>query len=204
MPKYNQPRKIWQYSNEFKVKAVQLSLLADVQIKDVASTLDIPTCMLSRWRKEYREDKIVARGKDKLTGLGKEQKELDRLKKLEQENARLKKENDLLKKWQRYLAEQHQNALDSSSDSEKSQVSDTCVIGWGSRVVATTTGASDSPVKGCSKISSSWRIYELLMLAAERPTVVLESIWICRVEESLWGGTGSPGSCAKMAFGVVS
>ena len=75
--------------------------------------------MLSRWRKEYREGKIVAREKDKLTGLGKQQRELDRFKNLEQENARLKKENDLLKKWQRYLAEQHQSALDSSSDWEK-------------------------------------------------------------------------------------
>ena len=119
MPKYNQPRKTWQYSNEFKVKAVQLSLLCNVQVKDVAATLDIHPFMLSRWRKEYREGKIVARGKDKLTDLGKQEKELDRFKKLEQENARLKKENDLLKKWQRYLAEQHQSALDSSSDSEK-------------------------------------------------------------------------------------
>jgi transposase len=90
-----------------------------VQVKDVATTLDIHPFMLSRWRKEYREGKIVARGKDKLTGLGKQQRELGRLKKLEQENTRLKKENDLLKKWQRYLAEQHQNALDLSSDSER-------------------------------------------------------------------------------------
>jgi transposase len=82
MPKYNQPRKTWKYSNEFKVKAVQLSLLSNVQVKDVADTLDIHPFMLSRWRKEYREGKIVTRGKDKLTGLGKQQQELDRLKKL--------------------------------------------------------------------------------------------------------------------------
>jgi transposase len=64
------------------VKAVQLSLLSNVQVKDVADTLDIHPFMLSRWRKEYREGKIVTRGKDKLTGLGKQQQELDRLKKL--------------------------------------------------------------------------------------------------------------------------
>jgi transposase len=52
MPKYTQPRKTWQYSNEFKVKAVQLSLLPDVQVKDVATTLDIHPFMLSRWRKD--------------------------------------------------------------------------------------------------------------------------------------------------------
>ena len=44
---------------------------------------------------------------------------MDRLKTLEHENARLRKENDLLKKWQRYLAEQHQNDLDSSRDTDE-------------------------------------------------------------------------------------
>ena len=140
MPKYNQPRKTWQYRNEFKVKAVQLCLLCNVQVKDVAATLDVRPFMLSRWRKEYREGKIVARGKDKLADLGKQEKELDRFKKLEQENARLKKENDLLKKWQRYLAEQHQSALDSSSDSEKNQVSDTYAIGSEFPEAVTTIG----------------------------------------------------------------
>lgn len=116
MPRYNQPRKTWQYSNEFKVKAVELSHLDDVKIKDVAKTLDIHPFMLSRWRKEYREGKIVADRKKKVTCLVKEKKELDRLKQLEKANARLRQENDLLKKWQRYLAEQHQNDLDSSKD----------------------------------------------------------------------------------------
>ena len=54
-----------------------------------------------------------------LTDVSKEKKELDRLTKLERENAKLKQENELLKKWQRYLAEQHQSALDSSKDTDK-------------------------------------------------------------------------------------
>ncbi len=116
MPRYNQPRKTWQYTNEFKAKAVELTYLDDIKIKDVAKTLDIHPFMLSRWRKEYREGKIVADKKNKVTSLSKEKKELDRLKKLEKENARLRQENDLLKKWQRYLAEQHQKDLDSSND----------------------------------------------------------------------------------------
>ncbi len=119
MPRYHQPRKTWQYTNEFKVKAVELSHLDDVKIKDVAKTLDIHPFMLSRWRKEYREGKIVADKKKKVTSLVKEKKELDRLKQLEKENARLRQENDLLKKWQRYLAEQHQNDLDSSKDMDE-------------------------------------------------------------------------------------
>jgi transposase len=46
-------------------------------------------------------------------------KELDNIQKLKKENERLKQENDLLKKWQRYLAEVHQNDLDSSKSSDK-------------------------------------------------------------------------------------
>ena len=37
---------------------------------------------------------------------------------LKKENERLRQENDLLKKWQRYLAERHQDDLDSSKDTE--------------------------------------------------------------------------------------
>lgn len=119
MPRYTQPGRTWQYTHEFKVKAVELSHLEDVKVQDVAKTLDIHPFMLSRWRKEYREGKMVADGRKKLTGLAKEKQELSRVKTLELENAKLRQENDLLKKWQRYLAEQHQSALDSSKDTEK-------------------------------------------------------------------------------------
>jgi transposase len=45
MPRYNNPRRTWQYTNEFKVKAVQLSLIEGIQVKSVAETLDIqPSC----------------------------------------------------------------------------------------------------------------------------------------------------------------
>ena len=119
MPRYTKPRKTWHYLNEFKVKAVQLSLLENVQVKEVAETLDIHPFMLSRWRKEYREGKLISDKRQKITPMSKDKKELDRVKKLEQENARLRQENDLLKKWQRFLAEEHQNDLDSSKDTDK-------------------------------------------------------------------------------------
>ena len=118
MPKSINPKKTWQYTNEFKAKAVQLSLLDGVQVKNIAETLDIHPFMLSRWRKEYREGKIVSDKPNKSTATKKEKQEMDRIKALEKENAKLKKENDLLKKWQRFLAEEHQNALDSSKDSD--------------------------------------------------------------------------------------
>lgn len=119
MPKYTNPRKTWHYLNEFKVKAVQLSLLEGVQVKEVAETLDIHPFMLSRWRKEYREGKIVADKRKRITKITKEKDEVDRIKRLEKENARLRQENDLLKKWQRFLAEEHQNDLDSSKNMGK-------------------------------------------------------------------------------------
>ncbi len=123
MPKYNQPRKTWQYTKDFKVKAVKLSYQDGIQVNQVAAGLDIHPFMLSRWRKEYREGKLqgdnqmrVGVNKDKRTISVKKLTENVRLKK---EVERLKKENDLLKKWQRYLAEQHQSDLDSSKDTEK-------------------------------------------------------------------------------------
>lgn len=48
-------------------------------------------------------------------------KELTELERLKRDNAKLRKENDLLKKWQRYLAEQHQNDLDLSRDAKSSE-----------------------------------------------------------------------------------
>lgn len=123
MPRYNQPRKTWQYSNDFKVKAVKLSYQEGIQVQQVAEGLDIHPFMLSRWRKEYREGKLqgdnqkrVSVTKNKRTASKKALTENARLK---QENERLRKENDLLKKWQRYLAEQHQNDLDSSTDTDE-------------------------------------------------------------------------------------
>ena len=74
MPKYTNPRKTWHYLNEFKVKAVQLSLLEGVQVKDVAGTLDIHPFMLSRWRKEYREGILVADKRKKIIPIKKEKK----------------------------------------------------------------------------------------------------------------------------------
>jgi transposase len=47
MSRYNNPRRTWQYTNEFKAKAVQLSLIKDIQVKSAAETLDIYPMMLS-------------------------------------------------------------------------------------------------------------------------------------------------------------
>ena len=123
MPRYNQPRKTWQYTNDFKIKAVKLSLQDDIQVKQIAEGLGIHPMMLSRWRKEYRDGKLKGYNKKrddvKIIKNSVSDKELTENIRLKKENERLKKENDLLKKWQRYLADQHQNDLDLSKDTEK-------------------------------------------------------------------------------------
>jgi len=119
MPRFTKHRKTKQYTNEFKTKAVQLSLLDDIQVQEVANTLDIHPFMLSRWRKEYREGIIMPDKRKKVVSLKKDKAELTKVKRLEKENARLKQENDLLKKWQRFLAEERGIDLDSSKDTDK-------------------------------------------------------------------------------------
>ena len=119
MPRFTQHRKTKQYSNEFKTKAVQLSLIDGVQVQEVAKSLDIHPFMLSRWRKEYREGVIMPDKRKKVVSLKEDKKEISKLKQLQKENARLKQENDLLKKWQRFLAEERGIDLDSSSDTDK-------------------------------------------------------------------------------------
>jgi len=122
MPKYINPRRTWVYPKEFKLKAVKLTLLTDIKVKDIAHDLGIHPMMLSRWRKEYREGALHGDGQTRNL-MRKKKKfrvpKITELAKLKRENSRLQLEIDLLKKWQLYLAEQHQNDLDLSTDTGK-------------------------------------------------------------------------------------
>lgn len=93
------------YTDHFKATAVRLSGLKGVLIKDVADALDIHPFMLSRWRKEYRDGLIMAKGKtvviDPQTAA-----ELRRLRKLEKAHKVLQQEHELLKKAIRFSLEQ--------------------------------------------------------------------------------------------------
>ena len=114
MPRIRGPRKIARYSNEFKVKAVRLTFIEGAQVQEVAAALDIHPFMLSRWRKEYREGKLVAdRRVKKVLEEARSTARDHRLKTLEQENAKLKVENDLLKKAIRFSSEKRQKSSNS-------------------------------------------------------------------------------------------
>lgn len=47
MPKYNQLRKTWKYTKDFKIKTIKLSYQEGIQVKQVAEGLDIHPFMLS-------------------------------------------------------------------------------------------------------------------------------------------------------------
>lgn len=100
------------YTDEFKATAVALSKVSGVQSKDVAEALDIHPLMLSRWRKEYREGKIAAKGKEtKLEA--RQVAELKRLHKLEQKHRILQEEHSLLKKAIQFSLERKLKSLNS-------------------------------------------------------------------------------------------
>lgn len=81
------------YSKEFKQDAVSLVLDQGYSRAEAARNLGINTNMLCRWVQEYQHDDAQAfRGNGRLTP---EQEEIRRLK---EENRRLKMEKDILKK----------------------------------------------------------------------------------------------------------
>ena len=90
------PRKIQRYTNEFKLKAVKLTEIDGIQVKDVAESLDIHPFMLSRWRKEVRDGVIKARVS--IDPAAKHINDLREFAKLKREHALLKEEHELLKK----------------------------------------------------------------------------------------------------------
>ena len=81
------------YSKEFKLDAISLVLEQGYSQAEAARNLSINAKMLSRWLKEQQADEGQAfRGNGKLTD---EQLEIRRLR---EENKRLKLEKDILKK----------------------------------------------------------------------------------------------------------
>lgn len=115
MPKPG-PRTTYKYSDEFKATAVKLSRLPGVEIKDVAESLYIHPFMLSRWRKEAREGKIVTNGVDVNKDVAAELKALRRMKK---DYERLKLEHELLKKAIAFTSKRKATSSPSSTTKKK-------------------------------------------------------------------------------------
>jgi transposase len=96
------PRKIYKYSDDFKLTAVRLSQQPGLQVQAVAAALDIHPFMLSRWRKEVRDGAL--RGKPGRKPRVRPAREIAQLQALEQKHALLQEEHDLLKKAIRFCS----------------------------------------------------------------------------------------------------
>ena len=94
------------YSLEFKLQAVLLSGHPDIQSKEVAELLNIHPFMLSRWKKEMKDKKLTGR---KIISIPKAdlQAATRKIDKLEKQLQKLKEENDILKKYNRFVAEKN-------------------------------------------------------------------------------------------------
>ena len=97
------PKKIQQYSREFKLTAVRLSQQPGMQVQVVAAALDIHPFMLSRWRKAVRDG--VLRGRAARAPRMPPAREIARLQRLERAHALLQEEHALLKKAIRFCSE---------------------------------------------------------------------------------------------------
>ena len=105
------PRKVGRYTTEFRATAVRLSLLLGVSVQDVAHSLEIHPFMLSRWRRDAREGRLVT----KRAQLDERTKaELEELKRLRRAYKQLQEEHDILKKAIRFVSERRAKSSNSS------------------------------------------------------------------------------------------
>jgi len=116
MGRIKSKQRVIAYSKNFKIKAVKLSYLEKVQALEIAKVLGLHPFMLYRWRKEYKDGKLVADNDRHVTVTMSKSKKVrsqpkPEVERLKAENVRLKKEVDTLKKWQRYLKEARKNDL---------------------------------------------------------------------------------------------
>jgi transposase len=98
------PRKLYRYTDEFKLKAVKLTELPGVRVQDVAEALDVHPWMLSRWRTAATRGAFSRAKKVSLEVA--EQQEVKELGKVKRELALLREEHELLKKAIRFCSAQ--------------------------------------------------------------------------------------------------
>jgi transposase len=110
------PRKLYRYSTQFRVTAVRLSELSGVAVQDVARSLDVHPFVLSRWRRDAREGRLMTKQAkvDEST-----KAELKELRQVKRAYARLKEEHELLKKAIRFVSERQAKSSSSSTPRKK-------------------------------------------------------------------------------------
>ena len=146
------PRKIYRYSDEFKLTAVRLSQQPGMQVQTVAGALEIHPFMLSKWRKDVKDGRL--RGRPPKAPPAGPAREIAQLHALERKYAELKEEHDLLKKAIRFWSARKANGSPSSSTSSRSTTASTSrpsVAATASRLQASTRGATARPARARSR-----------------------------------------------------
>ena len=86
------------YSEEFKEQAIQMALESGKTVQEVADSLGVGVWTLRQWKKDYlRDNRETLRKKGKLTAE-------EELKILRKENADLRMDNSILKKFAAILS----------------------------------------------------------------------------------------------------
>ena len=111
------PRKVYRYSDEFKLTAVRLSQQPGMQVQTVAAALEIHPFMLSKWRKDAKDGRL--RGRPPKAPSAGPAREIAQLQVLERKYAELKEEHDLLKKAIRFWSARKATGSPSSTTSSR-------------------------------------------------------------------------------------
>ena len=117
MAKIKSEDRVLEYSSEFKYRVVELTKRLPVDAILIADVLGLHPVMVYRWRQEQREGRLVNRSSRRVS-MAKESDKAQRSDQMELIALRkkvksLEKENDFLKKWERYLKEKNQNGSSS-------------------------------------------------------------------------------------------
>lgn len=115
MARIRSTERVIEYSVDFKIKVVELTEKLSVNASEIADVMGLHPVMVYRWRQEYREGKFVAQPTRKIsmnkpTSSAKQNtSEKDEIKRLKKQIAALEKENNFLKKWERFVNDQSKN-----------------------------------------------------------------------------------------------
>ena len=81
------------FDKEFKLEVLKMTQQSNKTIKSIAQELDIHPGVISRWRREFREQE-----NDAFPGKGHQTTEEEEIRRLKKELADVKEERDILKK----------------------------------------------------------------------------------------------------------
>lgn len=119
MAKILSKERVVEYSVEYKLKVIELTEKLDVKAVQIAEVLGLHPMMVYRWRQEHRDGKFIAQPTRRISmtkeppDRSESEQEKSELKRLRRKVAELEKENDFLKKWERYLKDQKPHDSDS-------------------------------------------------------------------------------------------